>query len=131
MLSIFAHVSRSPTARLNTGRAGVWSCQSETKYPVRSNCTWVSGETFASRHGLSHLSAVGLAAELSARSSEEYVTLAAELARDLDRPAELRAGLRERMARSPLSDGDRLADELLAALRTTWREWATHAETGR
>jgi hypothetical protein len=31
LLSIFAHVSRSPTARLNTGRAGVWSRQSDTK----------------------------------------------------------------------------------------------------
>ena len=50
---------------------------------------------------------------------------AAGLARDHDRLAALRAGLRGRVARAPLCDGDRLADELLAALRTAWRDWAT------
>ena len=82
------------------------------------------GDTFASRHGLSHLTAGGLP-ELAAPDAGGYVGLAADLARDPGRLAELRAGLRGRVARSPLCDGERLADELLAALRTAWRAWAT------
>src|SRR5206468_6775396 len=83
------------------------------------------GDTFASRHALGHLAAVGLASELVARDADDYVALAAGLARDPGRLAELRAGLRGRVARSPLCDGDRLADELLDALRGAWRDWAT------
>ena len=52
------------------------------------------GETFASRHSLSHLSNVGLT-ETIARTLDEYVELAVTLARDLPRLASLRAGLRE------------------------------------
>jgi predicted O-linked N-acetylglucosamine transferase (SPINDLY family) len=81
------------------------------------------GDTFASRHGLSHLSSVGLAGELTARDADDYVALAAGLVHDGGRLSALRAGLRERVARSPLCDGERLADELLAALRRAWQEW--------
>jgi predicted O-linked N-acetylglucosamine transferase (SPINDLY family) len=83
------------------------------------------GRTFASRHGLSYLSSVGLAVELTARDADEYAALAERLAQDTGRLAELRASSRERMARSPLCDGERLADELLAALRGAWRNWTT------
>ena len=86
-------------------------------------------ETFASRHGLSHLTSVGLA-ELAAPDAGGYVALAAGLAQDPGRLAELRAGLRDRVARSPLCDGERLADELLAALRAAWRAWATSTPAG-
>ena len=63
------------------------------------------GETFASRHSLSHLSNVGLT-ETVAADPREYVELAVRLAGDLPHLAALRAGLRDRMARSPLCDGD-------------------------
>jgi predicted O-linked N-acetylglucosamine transferase (SPINDLY family) len=82
------------------------------------------GATFASRHGLSHLSSVGLADELAARDVDDYVARAVGLAQDLGRLATLRSGLRERLGRSPLCDGDRVADELLQALRGAWRTWA-------
>jgi predicted O-linked N-acetylglucosamine transferase (SPINDLY family) len=85
------------------------------------------GRTFASRHGLSHLWSAGLADQLAARDVDDYVARAAELAQDLDRLAGLRAQLRERVARSPLCDGGRVADELMAALRTAWREWVAKA----
>src|SRR5207253_9582182 len=81
------------------------------------------GPTLASRHGLSYLASIGLA-ELAAADADGYAALAADLARDLDRLAALRSGLRDRLARS-LCDGERLAGELLAALRRVWREWAT------
>jgi predicted O-linked N-acetylglucosamine transferase (SPINDLY family) len=82
--------------------------------------------TFASRHGLSYLTSAGLADEgLVARDVDDYVARAVGLVGDLDRLAKLRSGLRERMGHSPLCDGDRVADELLAALRGAWRKWAS------
>jgi predicted O-linked N-acetylglucosamine transferase (SPINDLY family) len=80
------------------------------------------GQTFASRHTLSHLSTVGLT-ETIARDLDEYVELAVALAGDLPRLAQLRAGLRDRVARSPLCDGKRFADNLLVLLRNIWRDW--------
>ena len=74
------------------------------------------GETFAGRHSLSHLSNVGLV-ETIAGSLDEYVELAVSLAGDLPRLAALRAGLRERMAASPLCDGKRFADNFVSLLR--------------
>ena len=66
------------------------------------------GETFASRHSLSHLSNVGLT-ETVAGDRSEYVDLAVRLASDLPHLASAPGGLRDRMARSPLCDGARFA----------------------
>ncbi len=52
-----------------------------------------------------------------------YVRLAAELAGDPSRLAEERAGLRERVAGSPLCDGPRFAGHFAAAMRTAWRRF--------
>jgi predicted O-linked N-acetylglucosamine transferase (SPINDLY family) len=79
-------------------------------------------ETFASRHSLAHLSAAGLA-EYVASDLSGYVRLAAELAGDHSRLAETRAGLRERVARSPLCDGPRFARHFAAAMRTSWHRF--------
>jgi predicted O-linked N-acetylglucosamine transferase (SPINDLY family) len=83
--------------------------------------TW-PGETFAGRHSLSHLSNVGLT-ETVAANPGEYVELAVRLAADLPRLAAIRAGLRDRMARSPLCDGPRFARHLMTVLREVWRHW--------
>jgi len=80
------------------------------------------GETFASRHSLSHLSNVGLT-ETIATDRRQYIELALRLARDLPHLAELRAGLREQVLRSPLCDGERFAQNLMALLRDVWRHW--------
>jgi predicted O-linked N-acetylglucosamine transferase (SPINDLY family) len=80
------------------------------------------GETFASRHSLSHLSSVGLT-ETIARDLEEYVELAVSLAGDLPRLAAIRARLRPQMAASALCDGPRFAGNLMAVLHDAWREW--------
>ena len=80
------------------------------------------GETFASRHSLSHLSNVGLT-ETVARDLADYVELASGLANDLPRLAKWRAELRERMAASPLCDGPGFAGNLMNQLRGIWREW--------
>ena len=84
------------------------------------------GETFASRHALSHLSTVGLR-ETIAATPHEFIELAVDLARDLPRLAVLRAGLRERMASSPLCDGRRFAANLMHVLRDTWFKWCSEA----
>jgi predicted O-linked N-acetylglucosamine transferase (SPINDLY family) len=82
--------------------------------------TW-PGETFAGRHSLSHLSNVGLTTTVAADPGA-YVARALELAGDLPRLSALRSGLRARMADSPLCDGPRFAQHLMALLRQVWRE---------
>jgi protein O-GlcNAc transferase len=82
--------------------------------------TW-PGETFASRHSLSYLSAVGLT-EMVAGSRDEYVQIATNLANDLPRLAAIRAGLRQHVASSPLCDGKRLARHLMSLLRGVARQ---------
>jgi protein O-GlcNAc transferase len=79
-------------------------------------------ETFASRHGLSHLSNIGLI-ETVVRDLNEYVEVAVCLASDLQRLAALRAGLRERVAFSPLCDGKRFAENLTSVLGDVWGKW--------
>jgi predicted O-linked N-acetylglucosamine transferase (SPINDLY family) len=80
------------------------------------------GETFASRHSLSHLTNVGLT-ETIATDRRAYIELAVRLAQDLPHLAELRASLREQVLRSPICDGARFAKNLMALMRDVWREW--------
>jgi protein O-GlcNAc transferase len=62
--------------------------------------------------------------ELAARSEEQFVMTAVELARDLGRLTELRAGLRGRMEKSAMMDGRRFARNVEGAYREMWRRWA-------
>jgi len=80
------------------------------------------GESFASRHSLSHLSNAGLA-DWVAADAHDYVELAVRRAGDLPALAALRAGLRAQVKTSPLCDAPRFGRNLAAALRHTWREW--------
>jgi protein O-GlcNAc transferase len=80
------------------------------------------GATPVSRAGLSLLSSVGLS-EFVASSEEDYVRIAAELAGNLPRLAELRAELRPRMQSSPLMDAPRFARNVEAAYRSMWHRW--------
>ena len=83
-----------------------------------------SGRVFQSRAGLSILGSVGLG-ELVADTDENYVRIAVELARDRARLAALRAGLRERMRASPLTDARAYARELESSYRSIWRHWCS------
>jgi predicted O-linked N-acetylglucosamine transferase (SPINDLY family) len=74
------------------------------------------------RGGLSILSNIGLA-ELVVDSKAKYVQIASELAGNLDRLANLRSTLRQRMAASPLMDAPRFARYLEDAYRRMWRDW--------
>jgi predicted O-linked N-acetylglucosamine transferase (SPINDLY family) len=80
------------------------------------------GDRFAGRHSTSHLTAVGLP-ELVATDAGTYLDIACGLASDLDRLAALRRTLRQRMAASPLCDGQGFVRGLEAVYRQLWRQW--------
>jgi predicted O-linked N-acetylglucosamine transferase (SPINDLY family) len=85
------------------------------------------GETFAGRHALTHLSTVGFT-ETVARDLDHYVDLAVGLTEDLPALAAIRAGLRDRMAVSPVCDGRRFTADMLHILRDVWRVWVASKE---
>ncbi len=82
----------------------------------------MEGDRYASRFGGSGLVTLGLQ-EWIARDADEYVAIAANMAGDLPRLAELRRTLRERLAASPLCDAAGFARKLEAAYRQMWNTW--------
>ena len=80
------------------------------------------GNTAVGRAGLSQLTNLVLG-QLAARTAEDFVRVAVELAGDLPQVAALRSDLRERMRRSPLMDAGRFAREIEEAYRHMWRRW--------
>jgi predicted O-linked N-acetylglucosamine transferase (SPINDLY family) len=85
------------------------------------------GATAFGRAGLSQLTNLGLT-ELVARTPEQYIQIAADLAKDLPRLTELRRTLRPRMQASPLMDAPRFARNVEAAYRQMWRNWCAQDE---
>jgi predicted O-linked N-acetylglucosamine transferase (SPINDLY family) len=86
----------------------------------------LSGRTAVGRGGASILANAGLT-DLIARTPHEYVRIATALAENLDRLAALRAGLRPRIAASPLVDGTQYAGDVEAAFRRMWQTWCEAA----
>jgi protein O-GlcNAc transferase len=80
------------------------------------------GDTFAGRHSAAHLAAAGLP-QFCADSTDEYVAKAVEWTRRREELAELRRGLRDRVAGSPLCDAPRFAQNLSRELMRLWTEW--------
>jgi len=74
----------------------------------------LAGTRHAGRTGVSILTNCGLA-HLVAQTPDQYLALACDLARDPASLQQLRFGMRERMAASPLLDGAALTRELEAA----------------
>ena len=89
----------------------------------------LAGDRFISRMGVSMLTSLGLS-ELVADTPEDYVAIAARLAGDINRLAALRAGLRERMANSPLTDAKRFTLNLEKAYREMWQSWCDKPQGG-
>ncbi|HEY2584351.1 MAG TPA: hypothetical protein VGI81_01150, partial [Tepidisphaeraceae bacterium] len=83
--------------------------------PVVSLC----GQTHVSRAGLSILTAIGLG-DLACATPDEYVRCATQLGTHTGRVSAIRAGLRERMERSPLRDERGYARAVEAAYRAMW-----------
>jgi predicted O-linked N-acetylglucosamine transferase (SPINDLY family) len=83
------------------------------------------GNRYASRMTASTLTELGLP-EWIARTPEEYVTIAARWASDVDQLGRLRASLRERMRSAPLCDSVRFTRDLEETYRTLWRRWCSN-----
>ena len=84
----------------------------------------LAGRTAFSRNSVGPLSETGLS-RLVASNPEDYVERAVELSRNLPRLANIRVGLRDRMRRSPLVDGERFARSLEAAYRAMWGNYCS------
>jgi predicted O-linked N-acetylglucosamine transferase (SPINDLY family) len=87
------------------------------------------GRRTVSRQTLGLLSQLGLT-QLVADSPQHYVELASALAADLPALAAMRAGLRLRMAASPLCDAGSFTRGLEAAYRAMWRAWCVDGWPG-
>jgi len=82
----------------------------------------LAGQSAVARAGVSVLSHVGLP-QLIARSVEEYIQIACNLASDLHTLSALRTQLRNQMQRSTLCNAERFTRGLEQAYRTMWRHW--------
>ena len=82
----------------------------------------LAGQVYVGRAGVSLLSRVGLT-ELIAETEEAYVTIAVQLAGDLERLSNIRTRLRSQMAGSQLCDGQTFSRGLEDAYRTMWHRW--------
>ncbi len=85
----------------------------------------LAGDRHCARVGASLMTRVGLE-ECVAATPEDYVAIAAQLAADRQRLADLRAGMRARVQASPLMDATGFTASLEAAYRTLWRDWCAH-----
>jgi predicted O-linked N-acetylglucosamine transferase (SPINDLY family) len=81
----------------------------------------LAGDTMLSRQGASLLTCAGLE-EWIASDEEDYVALALALAADVNRLAQLRSGLREKVLASPLFDAPCFALHLEDALQGMWQQ---------
>jgi predicted O-linked N-acetylglucosamine transferase (SPINDLY family) len=82
----------------------------------------LAGHTASGRAGVSILSTIGLP-ELVARTEDEFIRIAAGLAGDRARLADLRSTLRQRTTQSPLMDAPGFARKMEAAYREMWQRW--------
>ncbi len=82
----------------------------------------VAGTAYHSRVGVSLLSNVGLP-EMVSKTSDEYVSTAINLAKDLNRLQSLREHLRDMMICTPLCDAKRFTANLEMCYRRIWVEW--------
>jgi protein O-GlcNAc transferase len=80
------------------------------------------GNTVVGRAGWSQLNNLNLT-DLAAHTDSEFTLIAARLAADLPRLANLRSTLRTRMQKSPLMDAPRFAKNIESAYRQTWQTW--------
>ncbi|KAM3296288.1 hypothetical protein ACQJBY_038554 [Aegilops geniculata] len=85
-------------------------------------CVTMAGSVHAHNVGVSLLTKVGLG-RLVAKTEDEYVSLALELASDVSALEELRKSLRELMIKSPVCDGESFTRGLESAYRSMWHRY--------
>ena len=86
------------------------------------------GETFCSRLGCSVLVQMGLS-ELIARDEDEYVRIAVELTSAVQKLADLRQSLRQKLEQSPMRDFAGFTRGLEFAYRSMWKVWCASNQT--
>lgn len=86
----------------------------------------LAGTRFLERQGLGLVANVGLENWI-AFDVEDYISKAIHLASDIDSLSKLRAELRQKALNSPIFDGARFAENLVAVLRQMWTEYCTKA----
>ena len=82
----------------------------------------LAGTAYHSRAGISLLSNIGLP-ELVAKTHDEYIGIAINLASDIEKLQLLRKSLRDRMSHSPLTDAKRFTANLEMCYRKMWENW--------
>jgi predicted O-linked N-acetylglucosamine transferase (SPINDLY family) len=82
----------------------------------------LTGTAYHSRAGISLLANVGLL-ELIAKTHDEYIGIAINLASDIEKLQLLRKSLRDRMSHSPLTDAKRFTANLEMCYRKMWENW--------
>ncbi|MEW6585481.1 MAG: tetratricopeptide repeat protein [Nitrospirota bacterium] len=87
----------------------------------------LSGCTHVSKVGVSLLSNVGLP-ELIAKTHDEYIATAVNLASDIEKLRLLRRSLRDRMSHSPLTDARRFTANLEMCYRKMWENWCNSTQ---
>lgn len=85
-------------------------------------CVTMGGSVHAHNVGVSLLNTVGLG-HLVAKTEDEYVQLALQLASDITALSNLRMGLRNLMSKSPLCDGSKFIRGLESEYRNMWRRY--------
>ena len=87
----------------------------------------LEGNAFQSRRGAGLLLCMDLQ-DLIAQSPESYVQSAVELAKDLPRLVQLRSTLRDRLAKSPVTDGLTYTRQLECNYRQIWHKWCKSSD---
>ena len=82
----------------------------------------LAGETAASRATFALLTQMEMH-DFAATTDDEYVATALRAARDIERLAEIRRTLRDRVQRAPFSDAAAYTRAVEAGYRRIWREW--------
>jgi protein O-GlcNAc transferase len=90
----------------------------------------LAGTTMLARQGASMVTCAGLN-DWIACNEDEYVAKAVAFSGRTGKLAELRAGLRDRVAKSPLFDAPRFARNLEDALLGMWRKYCDNSNNGR
>jgi predicted O-linked N-acetylglucosamine transferase (SPINDLY family) len=88
------------------------------------------GKTVVGRAGWSQLCNLNLK-ELAAQTPEQFVEIAVKLAGDIPRLTELRASLRDRMLKSPLTDAKQFAAGMESIYSKLWRDWCAARESSK
>jgi protein O-GlcNAc transferase len=82
----------------------------------------LTGNSYASRMGLSLLTNLGLT-EWIAKTTDEYVEIAERMAQDLQVLGQIRAAMRDRLKASPIMDYPALAQNIEGVYRQLWIKW--------